>query len=177
MIRRIGRMLRIPYPCKVGPGTGLRHCRNIMLPATICFTGRIACATIITAMPNPQIIEKIASLKQRYSDPRRAAKLLREALSGHYPPLIQWDKLRLVPESYTDPKRSDRETDLLFAAPLAENEAMVYMYFDLEATNPEAAADRLRSCMKRIEEKWVETHGKTRALPVILPVLMPVFMA
>ncbi len=128
-------------------------------------------------MPNPQIIEKIASLKQRYSDPRRAAKLFREALSGHYPPLIQWDKLRLVPESYTDPERSDRETDLLFAAPIAENEVMIYMYFDLDTTNPESAADRLRSCMKRIEEKWVERHGSTRPLPVILPVLMPVFMA
>ncbi|MEN9283241.1 MAG: putative transposase, YhgA-like [Verrucomicrobiota bacterium] len=128
-------------------------------------------------MPNQQIIEKIASLKQRYSDPRRAAKLFREALSGHYPPLIQWDKLRLLPESYTDPERSDRETDLLFAAPIAENEAMVYVYFDLETTNPEAAADRLRSCMKRIEEKWVERHGNTKPLPVILPVLMPVFMA
>jgi hypothetical protein len=128
-------------------------------------------------MPNPQITEKIASLKQRYSDPRRAANLFREALAGHFPPLIQWDKLRLVPESYTDPERSDRETDLLFSAPLAENEVMVYVYFDLEPTDPEAAADRLKSCMKSIEENWVETHGHTRPLPVILPVLMPVFMA
>ena len=117
------------------------------------------------------------SLKERLTDPAAAAAFILNGIPADLAAMIRWDQLRLVPGSFTDEKRKHLETDLLFTAPFAENEAFLYLYFDLDPEGRRRdVIGRVRRCMEGISAMWVATHGNSRPQPVIVPAIVPVFV-
>jgi hypothetical protein len=127
-------------------------------------------------MPHrPPIPSRIKALKQHFSDPAVAADLIRRANPPEYASLVQWDQLRLVPGTFLDSDRHHLDADLLFLAPLSENEALFYLFFDLEVSDGTGVPERVQRGMNRISAHWRNTHGASRPQPVVLPILIPVF--
>ena len=133
--------------------------------------------TVIAAIPHVKTMpDDKKSLKERLTDPAAAAAFIRNGIPADLAAMIRWDQLRLVPGSFTDEKLKHLETDLLFAAPFAENEAFLYLYFDLDPEGRREVIGRVRRCMAGISAAWVATHGNSRPQPVIVPAIVPVFV-
>lgn len=140
------------------------------------FAGRLFCATAPAVMPHKSSLPAYArSLKEKLSNPSAAAAFIRNGFPADVGAMIRWDQLRLVPGTFTDESKGHQETDLLFAAPFAENEVFIYLYFDLDPEGREDVVERVRSCMDGVAAMWVRTHGSSRPQPVIMPAIVPVF--
>jgi hypothetical protein len=134
-------------------------------------------AAVIAANPHfKTMAADKKSLKERLTDPAAAAVFIRNGIPADLAAMIRWDQLRLVPGSFTDEKLKHLETDLLFAAPFAENEAFLYLYFDLDPEGRREVIGRVRRCMAGISAAWVAMHGNSRPQPVIVPAIVPVFV-
>lgn len=110
--------------------------------------------------------------KAGFSDPVNAAGFLREEIPASIAGRIDWDQLRLEPGSFVDSHYRHTESDLLFSAPLADSECLLYLLFEHQTTADPTLALRLLRYMVRIWESWLKKHPAPATLPVILPIVL-----
>ena len=110
--------------------------------------------------------------KAGFSDPENAAGLLRHELPASISTHIAWDQLRLEPGSFVDSHYRHTESDLLFSAPLAGDQCLIYVLFEHQLALEPLLALRLLRYMTRIWEKHLKAKPSSQLLPVILPVVL-----
>jgi len=113
-----------------------------------------------------------AFFRATFGQPRIAASLLRAVLSPDLAARIDFGALEARPEHFVDPKLSDRETDLLFRAPIDGNDAFVYLLFEHQSSVERMMAWRVLQYMVRIWDRWRRDHPRAACLPLIVPVVI-----
>ncbi len=109
--------------------------------------------------------------KQAFSDPQTAAGFLSAYLPERLAEAVDWPALKLEAGSFIDSQFRLHESDLLFSAPLAGHEALIYCLFEHQTREDPVIALRLLRYMVRI---WEASLAKLpgEPLPVILPVVL-----
>ncbi|MFN0127603.1 MAG: Rpn family recombination-promoting nuclease/putative transposase [Verrucomicrobiales bacterium] len=64
--------------------------------------------------------------------PENAAALLKAKLPAAVAVRVDWDRLRLLPGSFVDSQFRASHADLLFEAPMAGHDALIYVLFELQ---------------------------------------------
>jgi hypothetical protein len=107
-----------------------------------------------------------------FSNPEHAAGELQAVLPPALAAKIDFASLALEPGRFVDAKLSNRYSDLLFSAQIAERQGFVYILFEHLSTGQVLALLRLLEYMVRIWRNYVSKHRKTQKLPIIVPVLL-----
>jgi predicted transposase/invertase (TIGR01784 family) len=81
--------------------------------------------------------------KAGFSDPANTAAFLRWEVPSALSEKIDWDNIRLEPGSFVDSHYRHSESDLLFSAPLANSECLIYLLFEHQITHEPTLALRL----------------------------------
>ena len=110
--------------------------------------------------------------KAGFSDPANAAAFLRWEIPSTLSAKIHWNQLSLQPGSFVDSHFRHSESDLLFSAPLANSECLIYLLFEHQITAEPTLALRLLRYMVRIWESLLKKHPAPARLPVILPIVL-----
>ncbi len=109
--------------------------------------------------------------KQAFGDPQTAAGFLSAYLPAPLAEVVDWPALKLEAGSFIDSQFRLHESDLLFSAPLAGHQALIYCLFEHQTREDPVVALRLLRYMVRIWEKQLaDVPGAS--LPVILPVVL-----
>jgi len=110
--------------------------------------------------------------KTGFSDTANASAFLRWEVPSTLSEKIDWEQLRLEPGSFVDSHFRHSESDLLFSAPLANSECLIYLLFEHQISHDPTLALRLLRYMVRIWEAWLKEHPAPARLPVILPIVL-----
>jgi predicted transposase/invertase (TIGR01784 family) len=113
-----------------------------------------------------------ALFKAAFSQPARAAELLRSFLDPALCARIDWTSLVLHNASFVDDKLRAQHADLLFTARAADREIRIYLLLEHKSGPDRWVALWLLRYMVNIWVAHVETHRKARRLPPILPVVI-----
>lgn len=106
--------------------------------------------------------------KALFSDPRRAADLLRERLPPSVAAAIRWSTLTRESGSFIDEGMRGCHADLLFSAEMNGQRVRLYLLFEHQSTHDRNMPRRLLRYMDRI---W-DSLPPTATLPIILPVVL-----
>ena len=109
--------------------------------------------------------------KLGFSDPETAAAFLSDQFPAPLSKAIEWKNLELLSGSFIDEKLRARESDLLFSAPLAGRETLIYLLFEHQSTEDKWITLRLLRYMVSIWEKH-RASTPEGLLPPILPVVL-----
>ena len=105
-----------------------------------------------------------------FSDPARAADLVRLALPADARPLFELDSLRLVPGSFVEPDLRELYSDLLFEARMGVMRSLVYVLFEHKSSPERLTLLQLYRYMGAI---WQRSRVSTsRSLARILPIVV-----
>ncbi len=105
--------------------------------------------------------------------PDNAAALLRAKLPPTVAALVDWSGLRPLPGSFVDSQYRRSHADLLFSAPIAGHDGLIYVLFEHQSTPDRRLSLRLLRYLVRIWESHAEARpGADRLLPPILPVVL-----
>ncbi len=106
--------------------------------------------------------------------PDNAAAFLKAKLPPAVAAAIHWPGLRPLPGSFVDSQFHNTHTDLLFSAPLAERDGLIYLLFEHQSSPDHTLPLRLLRYMTRIWENLLKTRSAQpqHRLPVILPVVL-----
>jgi predicted transposase/invertase (TIGR01784 family) len=107
-----------------------------------------------------------------FSVPENAAALLQAKLPPAVAEAINWKQLTPLPGSFVDSQFQSSHTDLLFSAPIAEKEAMIYLLFEHQSTPDPHLPLRLLRYLSRIWERCIKDQPRGTPLPVILQVVL-----
>lgn len=111
--------------------------------------------------------------KHVFSDPLRAADLAKSSLSPALAAQIDWSHLEATRGHYVDSELHEKQTDLLFIAPLTDGrEALVYLLFEHQSQPDTWMAFRILVYMVRIWEDWRREHPEAKRLPAIVPIVV-----
>ena len=110
--------------------------------------------------------------KAGFADPANAAAFLRWEILPALSERIDWSQLQVEPGTFVDSHYRHTESDLLFSAPLADSDCLLYLLFEHQITQDRTLALRLLRYMVRIWESWLKTHPAPARLPVILPIVL-----
>jgi predicted transposase YdaD len=113
-----------------------------------------------------------ALFKAVFSRPEHAAGELRYLLPPPLAARIDWSALRLEPGTYIDKRLAGSASDLLFSAPCAGAELLIYLLFEHQSTHDPRMAFRLLRYMVRIWEVALAAEHPPARLPVILPLVL-----
>lgn len=106
-----------------------------------------------------------------FSVPENAAALLQSQLPPAVAEAITWTELAPLPGSFVDSQFRTSHTDLLFSAPLAGQEGLIYLLFEHQSSPDPLLPLRLLRYLTRIWERCIKDARGT-PLPVILPVVL-----
>jgi len=101
-----------------------------------------------------------------------AAAFLKAKLPLAVSQVIAWQELIPLPGSFVDSQFKSSHTDLLFSAPLAGKEGLIYLLFEHQSSPDPALPLRLLRYLARIWERFQGEHPGRVKLPVILPVVL-----
>lgn len=106
--------------------------------------------------------------------PDNAAAFLQAKLPPAVAAAIHWPGLRHQPGSFVDSHFRHSHTDLLFSAPLAGRDGLIYLLFEHQSSPDSALPVRLLRYMTRIWEDLLKKQSAQPQyrLPVILPVVL-----
>lgn len=107
-----------------------------------------------------------------FSVPANAAAFLQAKLPPAVASAIVWSELKPVSGSFVDSQFRSSHTDLLFAAPLAGSEGLIYLLFEHQSSPDPALPLRLLRYLTRIWEQFAKEQPQRTKLPVILPVVL-----
>lgn len=125
-----------------------------------------------SAQPHQPHDKLFKLFKLTFGDPETAAGLLRAELPPALVTAIDWKSLQPQPGSFSDSQLRASETDLLFSARIAGQEAMVYVLFEHQSTRDPRMMLRLLRYMSRIWESLTPRYPSPSKLPPILPVVL-----
>jgi predicted transposase YdaD len=104
--------------------------------------------------------------------PENAAAFLQTTLPSEVSAAIDWSNLKPEPGTFVDSKFRTSQTDLLFSAPLGEEEGWIYLLFEHQSSHDRHLHLRLLRYLVRIWEKLAESRPASQKLPVVLPVIL-----
>lgn len=107
-----------------------------------------------------------------FGDPVVAADLLRTFLPPALAAAIDWSGLRLVPGHFVDARLRERQTDLLFLAPLGDGWVLLHVVFEHKAQDDRCTALQTTRYELRILSRWRADHPNDPLLPPVLPVVV-----
>jgi predicted transposase YdaD len=110
--------------------------------------------------------------KAGFRVPANAAAFLRWEIPTALSQKIDWNQLQIEPGTFIDSHYRHTESDLLFSAPLADSDCLLYLLFEHQTTQDRTLALRLLRYMVRIWESWLKTHPAPSQMPVILPIVL-----
>ncbi|MBI5497726.1 MAG: Rpn family recombination-promoting nuclease/putative transposase [Deltaproteobacteria bacterium] len=114
-----------------------------------------------------------ALFKYAFSEPRRAAEVLRCVLPQSVVAAVEWDTLELQPGSYVDAALAQRHSDLVFAARLRDGKAArILVLFEHQSEPDDVMPLRLLAYQVRIWERHLVHTKGTRKVPLIIPVVL-----
>ncbi|WP_437731849.1 Rpn family recombination-promoting nuclease/putative transposase [Sorangium sp. So ce1335] len=113
-----------------------------------------------------------ALFKTAFSQVEHAAGELRHVLSPELSARIDFTALELRPGSFVDEALKERQSDLLFSAPLGKTSVLVYLLFEHQSTVEPLMAFRLLRYMVRIWDHYLAEHAGAMRLPAIVPVVL-----
>jgi hypothetical protein len=104
--------------------------------------------------------------------PANTAALLQAKLPPPVAAAVDWAGLKPMPGSFVDSQYHRSHTDLLFAAPIAGLDGLIYVLFEHQSTPDRRLPLRLLRYLTRIWEAHAGTHPAPDRLPVILPIVL-----
>jgi predicted transposase/invertase (TIGR01784 family) len=104
--------------------------------------------------------------------PENMASHLRAALPPDVAARLDLGRLARVPGSFVDEALKWRHSDLLFTAPLAGRDALVYVLVEHQSSNDPLMAFRMLRYITRIWDRYLDDHPRTRQLPAVIPVVV-----
>jgi len=113
-----------------------------------------------------------ALFKAMFSQPERAAELLRSFLDPALVARIDWRSLKQRHDSFVGKDLSAQFIDLLFTARADEREIFIYFLLEHKSKPERWVALYLLRSMINIWMKHIRDHKKIRRLPPILPVVI-----
>ncbi|MBI5498512.1 MAG: Rpn family recombination-promoting nuclease/putative transposase [Deltaproteobacteria bacterium] len=114
-----------------------------------------------------------ALFKYAFSEPRRAAEVLRSVLPPAVVGAVDWDTLELRPGSYVDAALAQRHSDLVFAARLRDGKAArILVLFEHQSEPDDVMPLRLLAYQVRIWERCLGDAKGTHKVPPIIPVVL-----
>ena len=119
-----------------------------------------------TPTPHDALVQLVFSRKENAIGELQA--VLSEALSAR----IDWDSITLENGRFIDPELADSESDLLFAASIADHEAFVYLLLEHQSSIDQLMPLRMLRYMLRIWDRWLGDHQSATRVPVIVPVVL-----
>jgi predicted transposase/invertase (TIGR01784 family) len=124
-------------------------------------------------MPEEEIHQPNDKLfSSTFGIPENTAGLLSAKLPRALSSAVNWDQLSLLPGSFVDSQFRRSHTDLLFSAPIGENDGFIYLLFEHQSTLDRLLPLRLLRYMTRIWESVEKSDVSRAKLPVILPVVL-----
>lgn len=118
--------------------------------------------------PNPHD----ALFKATFSQPEHAAGEIRAVLPPAISARIDFTALTLRPGSFVDDALKERHSDVLYSAPVAGRDALIYVLLEHQSTDDPLMPFRLLRYLVRIWETWLVEHPDGTHLPVIVPVVL-----
>ncbi len=113
-----------------------------------------------------------ALFKKTFSQVEHATGELRAILPPGLTERIDFATLALCPGTFVGADFSQRHTDLLFTAEIAEKKALLYVLFEHQSTVDPLMLFRLLAYMVRIWEAHLLDEPEAKRLPVIIPVVL-----
>jgi predicted transposase/invertase (TIGR01784 family) len=108
-----------------------------------------------------------------FSRQEEAVGALRVVLPHPIASAIDWTTLALDNGTFIDEDLERSESDLLFTANIAGDEALIYVLFEHQSSpGGNLMALRLLRYMQRIWDRWLSNHRDAKRLPAILPVVL-----
>lgn len=104
--------------------------------------------------------------------PENMASQLRAVLPPDAAARLDLGRLARVPGSFVDEALKWRHSDLLFTAPLAGRDALVYVLVEHQSSNDPLMAFRMLRYITRIWDRYLDDHPHTRQLPAVIPVVV-----
>lgn len=104
--------------------------------------------------------------------PANATAFLQASIPPNISSAIAWNELKQVPGSFVDTHFKSSHADLLFSAPLAGREGLIYLLFEHQSTPDPALPLRLLRYVMRIWEEFRQQEAGRVQLPVVLPVVL-----
>jgi predicted transposase/invertase (TIGR01784 family) len=110
--------------------------------------------------------------KSTFSQPANAIELFRSVLPPAVVQHIDFDTLRVEPESFIDEKLRARYSDLLFSVRLAGQQAYLYLLCEHQSRSERLMCVRVLRYVLDIWSKDLENHPRARYVPLVLPIVV-----
>jgi predicted transposase/invertase (TIGR01784 family) len=110
--------------------------------------------------------------KSTFSQPVHAIELFRSVLPPAVVQHIDFDTLRLEPESFIDEKLRARYSDLLFSVQLAGQHAYLYLLCEHQSRSERLMCVRVLRYVLDIWSAYLSEHPRARYVPLVLPVVV-----
>src|SRR5439155_5131971 len=163
-------------------GTGQRGVRGAALrgsptarpaiqanPERVRYRCRFQGAVRVTMDPVHQPHDALFKFVFGEGDLEPCRELLARALPAAISSAIDWSTLARADEDLRDPDLSERETDLLLTATMADQQVYLYVLADHKSWDDPETLLQLFGYMARIWRRHRSRHGKRSKLPFILP--------
>jgi len=112
-----------------------------------------------------------ALFKTIFSEPARAAGIVRAVLPPDLVRRLDLASLELVPGEFVDKELDESRADLMFRAKLDGREAFLWLLFEHRSSPDRLLPLVMLRYMVRIWDDWLAHNPKAEKLPAILPVL------
>ncbi|MBI5497289.1 MAG: Rpn family recombination-promoting nuclease/putative transposase [Deltaproteobacteria bacterium] len=114
-----------------------------------------------------------ALFKWTFSQPDRAADVLRTVLPAGLSARLDWSSLAQEPGSFVDKELASRHSDLLFrVTTLGGGSALLYVLFEHQSSEDPLMALRLLRYAVRAWDRWLADHADATRVPAVLPVVL-----
>lgn len=113
-----------------------------------------------------------ALFRAAFSDPARAAELVRSVLPAAIAAAIDWTTLRRLDASFVDPELRDHQGDLVFEVQAHGRPVLVYALYEHKAFPQRFLLLQVLRYELRLWERYRTEHPEAKQLPPILPFVL-----